>query len=73
MFLADMLLHMVADKVAGVVADIFLLFLDDMLLHMVAGMVADMADCMVDDMTAEYFSFLSFLADMDLDMVATMR
>ena len=55
---ADMLLHMVADKVAGMVADmaadkkkIFFLFLADMLLHMVAdkvaGMVADMADGMV--------------------------
>ena len=36
---------------------------------MVAGMVAVMADGMVADMTTDNF-FLSFLADMDLDMVA---
>ena len=48
LFLADMLLHMVANKMAGMEADIaankkiiFLLFLADMLLHMVADMGAD--------------------------------
>ena len=63
LFLADMLLHMVANKMAGMEADIaankkiiFLLFLADMLLHMVADMGADRKK--------------TILADMELDMVA---
>ena len=64
LFLADMLLHMVANKMAGMEADIaankkiiFFLFLADMLLHMVADMGADRKK-------------KTILADMELDMVA---
>ena len=45
-FLADMLLHMVADKVAGIMANMAAehkkLFLADILLHMVARNLAEM-------------------------------